>query len=117
MDLSTLQVVDDNPKMEEFHPGDTVTVSVRIKEGERERVQSFQGFVMRIRKGGIGATFTVRRITHGIGVERTFMRHSPLIESVEVVRRGAVRRARLYYMRGLSGKAARIKEKGRIRQD
>ena len=117
MDLNTLLAVEANPKIGEFHPGDTVKVSVRIKEGERQRIQSFQGFVMRIRKGGIGSTFTVRRIAHGIGVERTFMRHSPLIESVEVLRRGAVRRARLYYMRGLSGKAARIKEKGRARQD
>jgi large subunit ribosomal protein L19 len=87
-----------------------------VKEGNREHLQVFQGVVIRKRGGGPGATFTVRRVTHGVGVERTFPLYSPLIEAVEVTRRGDVRRARLYYLRGLSGKAARIKEKERYRQ-
>jgi large subunit ribosomal protein L19 len=96
----------------EFGVGDTVRVSVRVVEGNRERIQVFEGVVMRRRSGGINENFTVRRIaSHGIGVERTFMLHSPRIEKIEVVRRGVVRRAQLYYLRGLTGKAARIKER------
>ena len=96
----------------EFGVGDTVRVSVRVVEGSRERIQVFEGVVMRRRGGGINANFTVRRIaSHGIGVERTFLIHSPRIEKIEVVRRGVVRRAQLYYLRGLTGKAARIKER------
>jgi large subunit ribosomal protein L19 len=96
----------------EFGVGDTVRVSVRVVEGSRERIQVFEGVVMRRRGGGINANFTVRRIaSHGIGVERTFLVHSPRIEKIEVVRRGVVRRAQLYYLRGLTGKAARIKER------
>lgn len=94
----------------EFNPGDTVRVHVKIVEGSRERTQVFEGVVMRLRGGGINRNFTVRRVTHGIGVERTFLVNSPRVERVEVVRRGKVRRAQLYYLRGLSGKAARIKE-------
>ena len=98
--------------MPEFGVGDTVRVSVRVVEGSRERIQVFEGVVMRRRGGGINASFTVRRIaSHGIGVERTFLDHSPRIDKIEVVRRGVVRRAQLYYLRGLTGKAARIKEK------
>ncbi len=93
-----------------FKPGDTVKVHARIKEGEKERIQVFQGVVIRKRKGNTGATFTVRKVSYGIGVERIFPLHSPNIDKVEVVTRGRVRRSRLYYLRGLRGKAARIKE-------
>jgi large subunit ribosomal protein L19 len=95
----------------QFGPGDTVRVHVNIVEGQRERTQIFEGVVMRLRHGGLQTTFTVRRIAHGIGVERTFLLHSPRVERVEVVRRGKVRRAQLYYLRGLTGRAARIKER------
>src|SRR5215210_7663443 len=96
----------------EFAVGDTVRVSVRVVEGSRERIQVFEGVVMRRRGGGINANFTVRRVaSHGIGVERTFLLNSPRIDKIEVVRRGVVRRAQLYYLRGLTGKAARIKER------
>ncbi len=95
----------------DFRPGDTVKVHARIREGEKERVQIFQGVVIRKRKGNTGATFTVRKVSYGIGVERIFPFHSPLIDKVEIVTRGKVRRARLYYLRKLRGKAARIKEK------
>ena len=94
-----------------FQPGDTVRVHVKVKEGEKERLQAFEGVVMRLRKGGLGSTFTVRKMTYGVGVERTFPLHSPMIEKVEVVRKGQVRRAKLFYLRKLKGKAARIKEK------
>jgi large subunit ribosomal protein L19 len=95
-----------------LRPGDTVKVHVRIVEGNRERVQVFQGTVIRINGGGVNTTFTVRRIaSHGIGVERTFLLHSPRIEKIEVLRNAKVRRARLYYLRGRTGKAARLKEK------
>ena len=92
-------------------PGDTVKVSVRIKEGEKERVQQFQGVVIKVREGEDGGNFTVRRVAYGVGVERTFPTASPMIAKVELVRHGKVRRARLFYLRALSGKAARIKEK------
>ncbi len=100
-----------NPNIPELRPGDTVRVHNRIVEGDRERVQVFQGVVMRMRKGGVSATFTVRRIAaHGIGVERTFPFNSPRIEKVEVLRRAKVRRAQLYYLRKYRGKAARLRE-------
>jgi large subunit ribosomal protein L19 len=95
----------------DFRPGDTIRVHARIKEGEKERIQIFQGVVLRKRKGGTGATFTVRKVSYGIGVERIFPLHSPNIDKVEIVSRGKVRRGRLYYLRKLRGKAARIKEK------
>ncbi len=95
----------------EFRPGDTVRVSVRIIEGEKERIQDFEGVVIRIRRGNNRSTFTVRKISYGIGVERIFPLHSPRIAGIKVVRRGAVRRAKLYYLRKLRGKAARIKER------
>ena len=91
--------------------GDTVAVQVKVKEGNRERLQSFEGVVIAVRKRGLNSSFTVRKISHGEGVERVFQTHSPLIESIEVKRRGAVRRAKLYYMRERSGKSTRIKEK------
>ncbi len=97
-----------------FGPGDTVRVHAKVVEGNRERIQVFEGIVIRRRGGGINENFTVRRIaSHGIGVERTFLLHSPRIEKIEVVRTGKVRRAKLYYLRGLTGKAARIKERRR----
>jgi len=95
----------------EFRPGDTVRVSVRIIEGEKERIQDFEGIVIRIRRGNNRSTFTVRKISYGIGVERIFPLHSPRIADIKVIRRGAVRRAKLYYLRKLRGKAARIKER------
>ena len=95
-----------------FRVGDTVRVGVRVVEGNRERTQEFEGVVIRRRSGGINENFTVRRIaSHGIGVERTFLLHSPRLDSIQVVRTGKVRRAKLYYLRGLTGKAARIKER------
>jgi len=94
----------------EFRPGDTVAVHTRIKEGDKERIQIFEGVVIRKRKGGSNASFTVRKVSYGVGVERVFPLHSPLIDHIEVVTRGKVRRSRIYYLRKLSGKAARIKE-------
>jgi len=94
-----------------FRPGDTVRVHVRIREGNRERVQPFEGIVIARKGGGSHETMTVRRVSYGVGVERTFMIHSPRIERIEVLRRGKVRRAKLYYLRNLRGKAARIKER------
>ena len=94
-----------------FMPCDTVKVYVKIKEGEKERIQVFQGVVIRKRRGNTGATFTVRKVSYGIGVERIFPLHSPIIDKIEIITRGRVRRARLYYLRNLRGKAARIKEK------
>jgi large subunit ribosomal protein L19 len=94
-----------------FSPGDTVVVQVRVKEGDRERLQAFEGVVLSIRSRGVNSAFTVRKISSGIGVERTFQTYSPLVESITVKRRGDVRQAKLYYLRELSGRAARIKEK------
>ncbi|MDH3359494.1 MAG: 50S ribosomal protein L19 [Desulfobulbaceae bacterium] len=98
--------------MPEFRAGDTVTVHIRIIEGDKERVQLFQGVVIRRKRGTMGASFTVRKMSHGVGVEKTFALNSPRLEMVEVVTKGKVRRSRLYYLRNLRGKAARIKEKG-----
>ncbi len=95
----------------DFGVGDTVKVHIKIKEGQRERIQIFEGFVLKKQNGGIGETFTVRRIASGVGVEKTFPLHSPLVEKIEVVRRGDVRRAKLNYMRERTGKAAKIKSK------
>lgn len=95
----------------DFGPGDTVIVQVKIKEGERERLQAFEGVVIGIRNRGLNSAFTVRKISHGVGVERTFQTYSQLLESITLKRRGDVRQAKLYYLRDLSGKAARIAEK------
>lgn len=95
----------------DFNAGDTVTVSYKIKEGTKERIQQFQGVVLQRRNSGMSATFTVRKISNGIGVERVFPLHSPFIEKIEVNKRGKVRRARIFYLRELKGKKARIKEK------
>jgi large subunit ribosomal protein L19 len=97
--------------MPDFIPGDTVRVHVKIKEGDKERIQVFQGVVISKRKGGINASFTVRKVSYGVGVERVFPYHSPIIDRVEVVTKGRVRRAKIYYLRKLRGKAARIREK------
>ena len=94
-----------------FNPGDTVVVQVKVREGTRERLQAFEGVVIAKKNRGLGSSFTVRKISHGEGVERVFQTHSPLVESIKVKRKGDVRRAKLYYLRGLEGKAARIKEK------
>ncbi|MFN3239014.1 MAG: 50S ribosomal protein L19 [Pseudomonadales bacterium] len=107
-DIEAAQLKQDLP---DFAPGDTVVVQVKVKEGNRERLQAFEGVVIGIRNRGINSAFTVRKISHGVGVERTFQTHSPLIDSVSVKRRGDVRQAKLYYLRELSGRAARIKEK------
>ena len=111
MNIASLIEVKLNPNIPAFAPGDTVKVSAKIVEGENERIQLFQGVIIKVRRGGAGASFTVRRVAYGVGVERTFPFQSPLVEKVEVVRQGKVRRARLYYLRGLSAKASRIKEK------
>ncbi|MCP4126333.1 MAG: 50S ribosomal protein L19 [Gammaproteobacteria bacterium] len=95
----------------EFAPGDTVIVQVKVKEGNRERLQAFEGVVIAKRNRGLNSAFTVRKLSHGEGVERTFQTHSQLINEIEVTRRGDVRRAKLYHLRGRTGKAARIKEK------
>jgi len=116
MDIASLIEVKANPDIPDLSPGDTVKVSTKIIEGEKERLQVFQGIVIRVRRGADGGNFTVRRISHGIGVERTFPLLSPLVAKVEVVRHGKVRRARLYYLRGLSGKAGRIKERRNARK-
>ena len=101
-----------NKNIPAIHPGDSITVHVHIREGGKERVQEFKGMVIKTRGGGNNASFTVRRIaSHGVGVERTFLMRSPRIERVEVTRRAKVRRSKLYYMRGLTGKKARLKEK------
>ena len=93
-----------------FGPGDTVVVNVKVKEGNRERVQAYEGVVIAIKNAGLNSAFTVRKISHGTGVERVFQTHSPIIDSVEVKRRGKVRAGKLYYLRGLQGRKARIKE-------
>ena len=107
-ELEAEQIKSDLP---EFSPGDTVVVQVRVKEGDRERLQAFEGVVIARKNRGVNSAFTVRKISHGEGVERVFQTHSPLISSITVKRRGDVRRAKLYYLRGRTGKSARIKEK------
>ncbi|MGD9605385.1 MAG: 50S ribosomal protein L19 [Bacilli bacterium] len=107
-DITSAYIKNDVP---EFRPGDTVKVHVRIKEGERERIQMFEGLVIKRRGGGISETFTVRKNSYGVGVERTFPVHTPNVAKIEVLRKGLVRRAKLNYIRTLSAKAARIKER------
>lgn len=108
--ITASQLRDDIP---EFRAGDNVRVHVRVVEGERERIQLFEGLVIARRGRGISETYTVRRISHGVGVERTFPLHTPRVAQIDVIRRGKVRRAKLYYIRELSGRAARIKEADR----
>jgi large subunit ribosomal protein L19 len=113
MDVRTVSNAKENPNIPDFGPGDRVRVSAKVVEGDRERIQVFEGDVIRVRRAGPSSTFTVRKIASGVGVERTFLFHSPRVDKVEVVRAGKVRRARLYYLRGLRGRAARIREKAR----
>lgn len=107
-EINTEQLNRDIPA---FAPGDTIVVSVKVKEGSRERLQAFEGVCIAIRNRGLNSAFTVRKISHGTGVERVFQTHSPMIDSIKVKRRGDVRRAKLYYLREREGKSARIKEK------
>ena len=102
-------------ELPDFNPGDTVIVSVKVKEGNRERLQAFEGVVIAIKNRGLNSAFTVRKISHGTGVERVFQTYSPLIDSIKVKRRGAVRRAKLYYLRDRRGKSARITENTSVR--
>ncbi len=111
MNTSSLIEIKTNPDIPALSPGDTVKVSTKIIEGDKERTQVFNGVVIKIRHGADGGNFTVRRVAYGVGVERTFPLSSPLVTKIEVVRHGKARRAKLYYLRGLSGRAARIKEK------
>lgn len=108
MEVEKEYLRDDVP---DFRPGDTLRVHVRVREGEKERIQAFEGVCIARKHGGVSETFTVRKISGGVGVERIFPLHSPIIASIDVVRRGRVRRAKLYYLRNLRGKAARIKER------
>ena len=108
--ITSAQLRSDIP---EFRPGDTVRVHAKVVEGSRERIQIFEGLVIKRRGADISETYTVRKISNGVGVERTFPVHTPRVAKIEVVRKGRVRRAKLYYIRALSGKAARIKERGR----
>ena len=110
--MRSLERLEPNPNIPDLRPGDTVQVHIRIVEGNRERTQIFRGTLIRVRGGGVSSTFTVRRIAaHGVGVERTFMLHSPRVEKVEVLRHAHVRRARLYFLRDRIGKKARLREK------
>lgn len=109
--IDTLEQEQVKTEIVAFAPGDTVRVHVKVVESGRERIQLFEGAVIRRRGGGLSETFTVRRVSHGVGVERTFPLHTPKIEKIEVIRRGRVRRARLYYLRKLRGKAARIQDR------
>ncbi len=109
--IQQLEAEQMNKEVPAFAPGDTVVVQVKVKEGERQRLQAYEGVVIGIRKRGLNSAFTVRKISSGVGVERTFQTYSPLVDSITVKRRGDVRKAKLYYLRNLSGKAARIKEK------
>jgi len=110
MNITSLIEVKANPNIPDIAPGDRVKVSAKVVEGDRERIQVFEGVVIKVRRGA-SPNFTVRRVTYGIGVERTFPLHSPLVEKVEVMRHAKVRRAKLYYLRGLSSKASRLKER------
>jgi large subunit ribosomal protein L19 len=109
--IQALEAEQMNREVPDFAAGDTVVVQIKVKEGERERLQAFEGVVIAIRNRGLNSAFTVRKISHGEGVERVFQTYSPVIAEIQVKRRGDVRRAKLYYLRGRTGKAARIKEK------
>jgi large subunit ribosomal protein L19 len=109
--ISEIEAEQMQKKLSDFSPGDTVVVQVKVKEGDRERLQAFEGVCIRKRNRALNSAFTVRKISHGVGVERTFQTYSPLVDSVSVKRRGDVRQAKLYYLRELRGRAARIKEK------
>ena len=117
--MDVASVVEPRTKMEipDISPGDTVKIKMKIVEGDRERSQNFEGVIIRLRRSGAGANVTVRKVFHGVGVERTFPLHSPRLENIEVLRYGKVRRAKLYYLRELSGKMARAKVKSRARDE
>jgi large subunit ribosomal protein L19 len=117
MNMESVFEVKPNPNIPEITSGDTVKVHTRIVEGDKERIQVFQGVVIRIRNRGVSSSFTVRRVAYGVGVERTFPMHSPRVEKVELVRRGKKRRAKLYYLRGLSAKTARLRERRMTQQE
>jgi len=116
--MNALKVIEEGYRKEipPFRVGDTISVSMKIKEGEKQRIQVFTGIVIARRGGGTRETFMVRKISYGIGVEKIFPLHSPLIENIKVVKQGVVKRAKLYYLRGKKGKAAKVKEKGLIRK-
>jgi len=111
MKMASVVEVKPNPNIPNLTSGDTVKVSTKVVEGDKERTQVFQGVIIRVRRRGTGSSFTVRRVTYGVGVERTFPMYSPRVEKVEIVRRGKTRRAKLYYLRGLSAKTSRLKER------
>ncbi len=111
MNIESVVEVKPNPNIPDITFGDTVKVSTKVVEGDKERIQVFQGVIIRIKHSGAGSSFTVRRVTYGVGVERTFPLYSPRLEKVEIVRRGKTRRAKLYYLRGLSAKTSRLKER------
>ena len=117
MSSTSLIEVKPNPNIPEINPGDTVKVRAKVVEGDKERIQAFQGVVIKVRHGTANANFTVRRVAYGVGVERTFFLHSPLLDGVEVIRHGKVRRAKLHYLRGRSGKASRLKEKRVVKEE
>ena len=117
MDLSSILDIQTNPNIPTFHVGDTVRVHAKVVEGDKERTQAFEGVVIRRRSAGSSSNFTVRRIAHGVGVERTFLLHSPRVEKVDLLRQGKVRRAKLYYLRGRTGKSARIEERARAKTE
>lgn len=117
MDINSIIELKPNPDVPEISPGDSVKVSAKVVEGDKERTQVFQGVIIRVRHKGAGSNFTVRRLTHGVGVERTFPLYSPRLTGVEVLRRGKVRRSKLYYLRELTGKAAKIREQSRAAQE
>ena len=116
MNLNSVVETSDNPAIARFGVGDTVRVSAKVVEGDKERLQAFEGVVIKRRNAGPSSNFTVRRIAHGVGVERTFLLYSPRVEKVDLLREGKVRRAKLFYLRTRTGKAARIKERGRLRK-
>jgi large subunit ribosomal protein L19 len=116
MNLNNIVEASVNPAVANFNVGDTVRVSAKVVEGDKERLQAFEGVVIKRRNAGASSNFTVRRIAHGIGVERTFLLHSPRVEKVDLIRQGKVRRAKLFYLRGRTGKAARIKERTTTRR-
>ena len=117
MDIASVIDIKPNPNMPELNPGDSVKVSIKVVEGDKERIQVFQGVVIRLRNSGGGPIVTVRRASYGVGVERAFPMNSPRVEKIELVRRGKARRARLYYLRGLSAKASRIKERREVEKE
>ncbi len=112
--LKSIDALGLKDRVPEFRPGDKIRVHVKVREGEKERIQIFEGDVIARRSGGVRSTFTVRKVSNGVGVERIFPLHSPIVDLIEVTRRGRVRRAKLFYMRELRGKAARIKEKRQV---